>query len=111
MDTQETHPWRATLRTVVAYLVVALPAYAIGVPILLDEVGEYLPDGAVAWLTGTALFVGGLVAAVTRIMAIPSVNEALRNVGLSAAPGRDNDDYAEKSVGDSRVDRTNFPPV
>ena len=41
------HPWRATLRTVVAYLVVALPAYAIGVPILLDEVGEYLPDGAV----------------------------------------------------------------
>ena len=105
------HPWRATLRTVVAYLVVALPAYAIGVPILLDEVGEYLPDGAVAWLTGSALFVGGLVAAVTRIMAVPSVNEALRNVGLSAAPGRGNDDYAEKPVGDSGTDRTNFPPL
>ena len=105
------HPWRATLRTVVAYLVVALPAYAIGVPILLDEVGEYLPDGAVAWLTGSALFVGGLVAAVTRIMAVPSVNEALRNVGLSAAPGRGNDDYAEKPISDSGADRTNFPPM
>lgn len=111
MATQEEYPWRATLRTIVAYIIVALPVYAIGVPVLMDEVGEYLPEGAVAWLTASALFVGGLVAAVTRIMAIPSVNEALRNVGLSAAPGRDNDDYAEKSVSGSRADRTNFPPV
>lgn len=105
------HPWRATLRTVVAYLVVALPAYAIGVPILLDEVGEHLPDGAVAWLTGSALFVGGLVAAVTRIMAVPSVNEALMNVGLSASPGGLNGDDATRSVRHSRFDRTNFPPM
>ena len=99
MATQEEYPWRATLRTIVAYIVVALPVYAIGVPILMDEVGEYLPEGAVAWLTASALFVGGLVATVTRIMAIPSVNEALGNVGLSASPsGGSNDRGAANQV-------------
>ena len=111
MATQEEYPWRATLRTIVAYIIVALPVYAIGVPILMDEVGEYLPEGAVAWLTASALFVGGLVAAVTRIMAIPRVNEALRNVGLSASPGGLNGDDATQLVGNSRVDRTNVPPM
>ena len=104
MDTQTVHPWRAAARTFFAYLVVALPAYAIGVPILLEEVGDFLPPGAVTWLTASAVFVGGLVAAITRIMAIPSVNEALGNVGLSASPsGGSNDRGAANQVLNRRI--------
>ena len=84
--TQTRYPWRATARTVVAYLLVALPAYLVIVPIVTEELGAYLPPKMTEILLASAAFVGALVAAVTRIMAIPSVNDALTGIGLSAAP-------------------------
>ena len=84
--TQTRYPWRATARTFVAYMLVALPAYIIIVPIVTEELGAYLPPKMAEILLASAAFVGALVAVITRIMAIPSVNDALAGIGLSATP-------------------------
>ena len=84
MTTQETHPWRATARTAVAYLAACVVVYAVGVPIVIEEVGVHLPPSVVKWLSASALFVGGLAAAFTRIMAVPGVNRVLGGIGLGA---------------------------
>ena len=72
--TQTRHPWRATLRTVVAIL--------LGLATLLPYVvadANIPTEGAV----GQALAVSALV---TRIMAIPAVNAWLTQFGLGASP-------------------------
>lgn len=71
--TQSKHPWRATLRTIFA-AGVALASLA---PTIATIGGfDKLDTGsAVGTVVGQALAV---CAAVTRIMAIPGVNEALR---------------------------------
>ena len=84
--TQLQYPGRAVARTIVAFLVVAVPTYAIVVPMFLDSFKDYLPEGVAAWLAASVAFVGVLVGFVTRIMAIPVVNAALTAVGLGAAP-------------------------
>jgi len=76
VPTQSQHPWRATVRTVFAAtiaLVVILPAVA-------DELG-------ISQLKWVALAVG-VAGAVTRVLAMPQVNEWLKEYlpGLSATP-------------------------
>lgn len=66
--TQSRHPWRATLRTAAAVAIALVPV----VPQLVDELGL----SAYGW-SATAV---GIAAAVTRIMAIPGVNNLLRTV-------------------------------
>lgn len=78
MATQTTYPLRATLRTLVQG---AIALCAAG-PLIWQAATESSPEAA----TG-AIGVGlGIMAAVTRIMAIPQVNAALGRIGLSAAP-------------------------
>lgn len=60
--TQTQHPWRATVRTVLAGLVAAVPL----LPFLVD----YLGIGTVPWVAGTLVVLG----AFTRFLAIPAVN-------------------------------------
>ena len=73
--TQTRHPWRATLRTAAATLVWALPI----VPLVAHELG-------IEELGWVAAIVGG-AAAVTRVIAIPVVNEKLTKwLNLGAAP-------------------------
>ena len=83
---QLTHPRKATLRTAFASAVVLVPCYVVVIPVILDSMGEYLPEGARAWLAASVVFVTALIAAVTRIMALPAVNDALTALGLGVAP-------------------------
>lgn len=80
--TQVAHPWRAVVRTIAAYLVVAVPALLLIIPIVQDELGPYLPESWIVWLGTTAAVLAALVGAVTRIMAIPGVQKLLDMVGL-----------------------------
>jgi len=76
--TQTAYPWRATARTVVAYIIGgALLAPAIYTAIFQEE-----PAAATGW-AAVALAVAG---AITRIMAIPKVNALLTRIGLGAGP-------------------------
>lgn len=74
--TQTRHPWRATVRTVVAGAVAAIPL----LPFLVD----YLGVGTVPWVAGTLALLGGL----TRFLAMPAVNAWLTKYvpWLAAAP-------------------------
>lgn len=70
--TQTQHPWRAVARTIAA---LAVPLF-LALPEILDAVGPK----AWPWLVGIAAVAGG----VTRIMAIPRVNDILRASGVLA---------------------------
>jgi hypothetical protein len=77
--TQTRHPWRAVTRTVVA----AIPA-AIGLLILLPDIARQAGIAQVGWVAGALT----VVAAITRVLAMPAVNEFLRRhvPGLAAQP-------------------------
>jgi len=88
--TQSAHPWRATLRTAIAVgiptvlgLLVVLPEI---IQVILDELGETMPDGLRLWLVAAASLIVAISSAVTRIMAIPGVNAWLTSLGLGASP-------------------------
>lgn len=76
--TQARHPWRATVRTIFA----AIIALAAMLPLLVEASGVDETAGAVA---GALAIAGGI----TRIMAIPQVNEFLeRFLPFLGATGR-----------------------
>lgn len=72
--TQAKHPWRATARTILALGV----SSAIFLPQIVDASGV----DQTGWIAGL-LAGAGLV---TRLMAIPEINQLLAKVGLGAAP-------------------------
>jgi hypothetical protein len=76
--TQTRFPLRATLRT----LIQAGIPLAAAAPLIYTAATQHNPAEATGW-AATALLITG---ALTRIMAIPAVNDALARVGLSAAP-------------------------
>lgn len=88
--TQTDYPWKATLRTLVQ---VGIPAFVtlVGIlpliiQIILDEIGEQMPDGLRLWLVGAATLLTAVATALARIMAIPAVNAFLTRWGLGATP-------------------------
>jgi hypothetical protein len=76
--TQTRYPWRATLRTVLAFVTGA----ALAAPVLYTAVTNESPEAA----TGAGLLALSVAAGVTRIMAVPFVNEWLTKAGLGATP-------------------------
>jgi len=76
--TQTQHPWRATVRTALAFLAGA----ALAAPVLYTAVTNENPELA----TGAAATALAISAAVTRVMAVPFVNERLTRIGLGAEP-------------------------
>lgn len=76
--TQVQHPWKATIRTVLAFVV----GLALAAPGLYMAVTDKDPNMATGWVA-TALVVSG---AITRLMANPFVNEWLTKFGLGATP-------------------------
>lgn len=76
--TQVVHPWRATLRTVVQ----TVPAIAAAIPAIVAAVEQDSPGLLGAAGVG-ALTVAGIV---TRVMAIPAVNDLLTRWGMGAEP-------------------------
>ncbi|MFD2792595.1 hypothetical protein ACFS27_03440 [Promicromonospora vindobonensis] len=90
VSSQTAFPGRATVRTVVQTVIavvltagVVLPA---AVAVLGEELAAVLPPAWLAWLVGAAATVAAIAAALTRIMAIPAVDAALRRFGLSSTP-------------------------
>ena len=79
---QTKYPWRATVRTVIAFVA----GLALAAPLLYTAVTNQSPEAA----TGaglTALTVAGVI---TRLMANPFVNEWLTKLGLGAEPKQSN---------------------
>ena len=77
-STQTKYPWRATARTALAFVTGA----AVSAPVLYTAVTNESPEQA----TGAGLTALAVSAAITRVMAVPFVNEWLTRVGLGAEP-------------------------
>lgn len=84
--TQVKYPWRAVLRTVLAYIVgagIVVPAVW---SIAQDTLAGYLSPEvitAAAWTVGLIVAVSAFV---TRVIAIPQVNAWLTKLGVGATP-------------------------
>lgn len=87
--TQTRYPWRATLRTAMAFVTGA----AMAAPVLYTAVTSESPEAA----TGAGLIALTVSAAITRLMAVPFVNEWLTRAGLGAAPKTDGKDTSNAS--------------
>lgn len=59
--TQAAHPWRATVRTVLAGV--------LGLALLAPQIVDALGIGSIPWVVGAL----GVIAAVTRVLALPGV--------------------------------------
>ncbi|QGH74511.1 membrane protein [Arthrobacter phage Kuleana] len=88
VPSQVANPWRAVWRTV---LEVGIPAFGLVLfagpavlQILAEELGAVLPAGLIAWLLGAAAALTAAAAALTRIMALPRVNELLSRIKADA---------------------------
>jgi len=78
VPSQTRYPWKATARTVLAFIV----GGAIAAPALFTAVTNQSPEQA----TGAGLVALTVSAAITRLMANPFVNLWLTKVGLGATP-------------------------
>ncbi|MGJ3403279.1 hypothetical protein [Glutamicibacter sp. Je.9.36] len=83
VTTQSQHPWRATVRTILA-VIVALSAMA---PSIYSAATQGSPEAA----TGAAALALGIAAAVTRVMALPVVEEFFQRFVPWLAAGRQGD--------------------
>lgn len=90
VSSQSAFPGRATARSVVQAVVSVVLTAGVVLPIVVAILGEelaaILPASWLAWLVGAAASVAAIAAALTRIMAIPAVDAALRRFGLSSTP-------------------------
>lgn len=74
------------LRTIVAVGIPAFLTFALVLPQIIDALGLPADSQVRLWLLGAAAAVTAVAAAITRIMAIPKVNEWLTNIGLGSVP-------------------------
>ena len=86
--TQVRFPLRAVLRTALAVVLALGIVVPLAVEVILDEWAKSapVPEGARAWLLGSSAAIVAVSSALTRIMAIPTVNEWLGRVGMGATP-------------------------
>lgn len=85
--TQVAHPWKATVRTAIQTFLAVAAVLVLVAPEVQAFVDQFWPGSpVVAWIGAGAAFVAALAGLVTRIMAIPAVNDLLTRVGLGASP-------------------------
>ncbi len=92
--TQTRHPWRATLRTVVAAVIAAGALLPLLLPVIDGWVAEHpelVPSdvaGVITAITGGIIAVTGLI---TRLLAVPGVDDFLRRYVpvLGSAPANE----------------------
>lgn len=75
---QVRHPWRSVLRSVIQ---IGLPLLA-GAPLIYTAATGHDPGEA----TGAAVAVLAVAAGITRVMALPVVDQFLTRIGLGAEP-------------------------
>ncbi len=80
MASQTRHPWKATARTILSTVV----AIAAGMPLIITAITDQDPELA----TGGAAIALAVAGIITRLMAVPVVNDVLTLVGLGAEPKR-----------------------
>lgn len=86
---QVKHPWNATLRTalqVILGITSFILLLAVVAPQILEAVADVLPENVYAWGVGAVASITALAGAITRIMAIPQINEWLKKIGLGVPP-------------------------
>jgi hypothetical protein len=87
--TQVVHPWKAAIRTGIQSFLAVAGIAVLALPLVQEFVAQFWPDSPVIGFIGlAATFIGGLALLVSRIMAIPGVNDALTQIGLGAQPKR-----------------------
>ena len=86
MSSQVEYPWRATLRTVAAVLVGTTTAVGTAMLIFRDEMLVYLNADAVNMITYISGVTLAISAAITKIMANPTIDEALSKIHLGSEP-------------------------
>lgn len=74
------------LRTIVAVGIPAFLTFALVLPQIIDALGLPVDSGLYLWLIGAAAIVTAVAGAITRIMAIPAVNDWLTKIGLGSVP-------------------------
>jgi hypothetical protein len=80
---------KRVLRTVVQVVIGAASVLAVVVvvaPQVLDAIADVVPGPVLVWLTGAVATLAGVSAALTKIMAIPKINELLTLIGLGSVP-------------------------
>lgn len=74
------------LRTIVSVGIPAFLTFALVLPQIIEALGLPADSEVRLWLLGIAAAVTAVAAAITRIMAIPKVNEWLTKIGLGSVP-------------------------
>lgn len=94
--TQVRRPWRATFRTVVQTAIPTVIVLGLVVPqivdIVLEETGGTMPEGLRAVLLGASAVVVATAGVLTRVMAIPQVEDFLRQHRFLELVAADPDD-------------------
>lgn len=78
VSTQERHPWKAVLRTVLQLVIGLAFAAPLVVAAITGDSAEAVGGALAVFLTVSA--------AITRLMAVPYVNGLLQRVGLGSEP-------------------------
>jgi hypothetical protein len=84
--------WRTILQYIAGTFVglfLALSTVQVFAPAVLEQAREILPPSWFAWLAGAIAFCGALAGVLSKVMAIPIVNDWLsRNTPFGSAPSR-----------------------
>lgn len=91
VTTQSQHPWRATLRSLFAFVI----AGAAMSPVIYTAITQQSPEAA-GGAAATALLIAG---AITRVMALPGVEAMLKRFVPFLAAGSRNDVILDPEVG------------
>lgn len=90
IDVQEIwYQGKRVLRTVVQVVVGAAAVLAVVVavaPEVLEAIADVVPGPVLLWLTGAVATLAAVSAALTKLMAIPKINELLTLIGLGSVP-------------------------
>jgi hypothetical protein len=80
---------KRVLRTVVQVVIGAatvLTVVVVVAPQVLEAIADVVPGPVLVWLTGAVATLAAVSAALTKIMAIPKINELLTLIGLGSVP-------------------------
>lgn len=87
--TQVAHSGKAVLRTIVQTLIPVLAFLGAAIPIIIDTVGEHLPESWIAWLVGAAAVVVALSGLIAKLMALGKAQRFWTKIGLGTGVERE----------------------
>jgi hypothetical protein len=79
-------PWQRVKRVIAVLILVVVPTLNLVVPQIVTAFDGKVSPELFAWINAVAAGILAVVGIVTRILAIPTVNELLVKVGLGSVP-------------------------